>query len=92
MTNKNLKDSFLRLTQIVGQKAVSPEQAITNKERGVGPRKARPAIVPLIPVSSSTWLAGVKDGRFPKPVKLSERCTVWRMSDINALIEKAGAE
>ena len=25
----------------------------------------------LIPVSKSTWWAGIKDGRFPKPVKLS---------------------
>jgi len=26
-----------------------------------------------IPVSKSTWWAGVKDGRFPKPVKLGTR-------------------
>ena len=40
-----------------------------------------------IPVSKSTWWAGVKDGRFPKPVKLGPRITVWRAEDINALIE-----
>jgi len=40
-----------------------------------------------IPVSKSTWWAGVKDGRFPKPMKLGARVTVWRVEDIRELIE-----
>lgn len=44
-----------------------------------------------IPVSKSTWWAGVKDGRFPKPVKLGERITVWRAEDIRALMENGAA-
>jgi len=40
-----------------------------------------------IPISKSTWWAGVKDGRFPRPVKLGPRITVWRAEDIRALIE-----
>lgn len=40
-----------------------------------------------IPVSKSTWWAGVKDGRFPKPLKLGERVTVWRAEEIHALLE-----
>lgn len=45
-------------------------------------------IIPAIfPVSKSTWWAGVKVGRYPKPVKLSTRCTAWRVEDIRALIE-----
>lgn len=39
-----------------------------------------------IPVSKSTWWAGVKDGRFPTPLKLGARVTVWRAEDIHALI------
>lgn len=39
-----------------------------------------------IPVSKSTWWAGVKDGRFPKPMKLGARVTVWRVEDVRALI------
>lgn len=39
-----------------------------------------------IPVSKSTWWAGVKDGRFPKPVKLGARITAWRAEDICELI------
>jgi prophage regulatory protein len=41
-----------------------------------------------IPVSKSTWWAGIKSGRFPKPVKLGPRITAWRADDIRALIER----
>jgi prophage regulatory protein len=41
----------------------------------------------LIPVSRSTWWAGVKSGRFPKPVSLGPKLTCWRESDIAALVE-----
>ena len=41
-----------------------------------------------IPVGRSTWWAGVKVGRFPKPVKLGPRTTAWRVEDIRALIER----
>ena len=41
-----------------------------------------------IPVSRSTWWAGVKSKRFPQPVKLGPRFTAWRVEDIRALIER----
>lgn len=47
-----------------------------------------PQVLALIPVSRSTWWAGCKSGRFPKPVKLGPRTTVWRASDIHALLER----
>jgi predicted DNA-binding transcriptional regulator AlpA len=47
--------------------------------------KTTPAI---IPISKSSWWAGVKEGRFPQPVKLGKRTTVWRVSDIKSLIEE----
>lgn len=40
-----------------------------------------------IPISKSTWWAGIKDGRFPTPIKLGPRITAWRVEDIRALIE-----
>jgi predicted DNA-binding transcriptional regulator AlpA len=46
-----------------------------------------PAILQIFPIGKSTWWQGVKDGRFPKPVKLGERTTAWRVEDIKALIE-----
>ncbi|QYK39827.1 MAG: AlpA family phage regulatory protein [Paracoccaceae bacterium] len=40
-----------------------------------------------IPVAKSTWWAGVRTGRFPQPLKLGPRTTVWRAEDIRALFE-----
>jgi prophage regulatory protein len=51
------------------------------------PGKATP---PLIPVSRSSWLAGVKSGKYPQPVKLGERTTAWKAEDIRALIVQLG--
>ena len=45
-----------------------------------------PQVLELIPVSKSTWWAGVKEGRFPQPLRMGNRCTVWRFLDIKALI------
>jgi predicted DNA-binding transcriptional regulator AlpA len=44
-------------------------------------------VLALVPISASSWWAGVRAGRFPKPVKLGPRTTAWRASDILALID-----
>ncbi|HAU0805559.1 TPA: AlpA family phage regulatory protein, partial [Legionella pneumophila] len=44
-----------------------------------------------IPIGKSTWWAGVKSGRFPKPIKFGPRMTVWKVEDIKAFIEKVSA-
>lgn len=44
-----------------------------------------------IPVSKSTWWLGVKTGRYPQPVKLGPRLTVWRTEDIDALVRNGAA-
>jgi len=46
-----------------------------------------PAILKLVPVGRTTWWAGVKDGRFPKSVKLGPNTTAWRVEDIKKLME-----
>lgn len=48
----------------------------------------RRGIPPIIPISKSTWWAGVKSGKYPKSIKLSARCTCWRVEDIRALLER----
>ena len=48
----------------------------------IGDPDADPSIPALIPVARSTWWQGVKDGRFPQPVKLGPRTTAWRAEDI----------
>lgn len=63
---------FLRLRDIIGRPAT----------------KTDPGNPPIIPVSSSTWWAGVRSGRYPQPTRaLGERITAWRAEDIRALIE-----
>jgi prophage regulatory protein len=44
-----------------------------------------------IPVSKSSWWEGLRDGRFPAPVKLGPKTTMWRVEDILALIERVSA-
>jgi predicted DNA-binding transcriptional regulator AlpA len=41
----------------------------------------------LIPISKSSWWAGIKAGRYPKGVKLGPRTTVWPVEAIRALIQ-----
>ena len=56
----------------------------------IGNSKTNPPILPIIPVSRSTWLNGVKSGRYPKSYKLGKRSTGWRVQDIRALLEELG--
>ena len=49
-------------------------------------------VLTLIPVSRSTWWAGVRSGRYPKPTySLGERITAWSIEDIMALLKKSAA-
>lgn len=45
-----------------------------------------PVVLQKIPVSKSGWFAGVRAGRYPKPVKLGARAVAWRAVDIRALV------
>ena len=65
--------------------SILPETGYLRLSQIVGDKKA--GILPIIPVSKSTWWAGVKSGRYPKPVKLGPRITAWRVSDIRNLID-----
>lgn len=48
------------------------------------PRTGSP---PLLPISKSSWWAGIKTGRYPKGVKLGPNTTAWPVESIRALIE-----
>ncbi len=78
---------LLRLYQIIGRDGVTPEQARANRKKEKGIRRPRAAVVGLIPVKRSTWWAGVKSGRYPKPTNvLGPRVTAWRVEDIRKLL------
>lgn len=45
-------------------------------------------VLEIIPVARSTWWKGIKEGIYPRGVKLSERTTAWRESEIMGLIDR----
>lgn len=52
--------------------------------------RVEPHITQRMGISRSSWWKGVKDGKFPPGIKLSPRVTVWKSSDIDALIASIG--
>lgn len=66
-------EGYVRIWNIIGRKASS----------------GRAAIPGLIPVSKSSWYAGVKSGRFPTPIKHGG-VSMWRVEQIRALVAKLG--
>lgn len=72
-----------------------PQDGYLRLSQIIGNKSAVPPIPPIIPVSKSTWWAGVKSGKFPSPIKIGPRTTVWRVEDIYKLIniiDKEGLE
>lgn len=56
----------------------------------LGDKKAKPPIKPLLPISRSSFYAGIKSGIYPAPVKYSKRMSFWRAKDINDLLNSIG--
>lgn len=49
-------------------------------------------VVERIGVSKSTIWQWVKEGKFPNPIKLSPKITVWKSSEIDIWIASQGGE
>ena len=47
-----------------------------------------PQVLEIFPISRSSWWQGCKSGKYPKPIKLGPRTTVWRKDEIEKLAEK----
>ena len=58
----------------------------------IGNSNASPPLEPIIPISASSWWAGVAEGRFPQAVKLGPNTTAWRFEDIQGLLNRLAAE
>ena len=61
-------------TEVITTRVYSRVSEIANNRR-TGSRG-------IIPVSRSTWLQWVKDGKAPQPIRLSAGVTVWRTADV----------
>jgi len=66
-----------------------PETGFLRLKQIIGDKKANPPIPPIIPVGATCWWAGVKSGKFPKPIKLGPRVTVWSVESIRFLIDES---
>jgi len=91
-TNLNAELPKTRAARISRKSYDLPEKGFVRIWQIVGNPKATPPIAGIIPVCRTTWLNGCKSGKYPKAVKLGERTTAWRVSDILALLENMEAE
>ena len=66
-----------------------PETGFLRLRQIIGDKNSTPPLPAIIPVSRSHWWAGVKSKRFPQPIKLGPRVTVWRVEDIRRLINES---
>lgn len=64
-----------------------PETGFLRAAQIIGNRKR--GIAPIVPISRTAWWKGVKEGRFPQPIRLGPKTVVWRVEDIRKLIEQA---
>lgn len=67
-----------------------PQTGLVRLPQILGDPKAKPPIPAVIPVSKSSWWAGVRSGKYPPSVKLGPRTTAWRVEDILKLVESVG--
>jgi hypothetical protein len=99
MTANNIlpDEGFVKLPQIIGQREITPDQAKHNQLNPVTtstgkpkfvPKRPRPGIPPIIPISKTQWYQGIKDGKYPAPLHLGNTA-VWRVSDIRKLLAAA---
>jgi predicted DNA-binding transcriptional regulator AlpA len=48
-----------------------------------------PKVLEILPISKSTWWAGLKSGRYNiETIKLGPRTTAWRESDVLKIVEQ----
>ena len=51
-----------------------------------------PQVLAIVPISKSAWWEGCRTGRYPKPIKLGSRTTVWRVEDITDFVQNLGKQ
>lgn len=97
-TNKDFSETYATLISR-SQGDNTTKQEINNQKR-IDKRKVKPVpsdttiglmdihqVLTYIPISRSSWLEGVRTGRYPSPVRLSARRVAWRITDIKSFID-----
>lgn len=66
-----------------------PEAGFSRLSEIIGhPKKGEPGYFPM---SASTWWRGVREGRYPKGVKLSPGTTAWHNPELRKLSDDIAA-
>jgi len=47
-----------------------------------------PQVLHVLGIGKTTFWEGIKTGRFPAPIKLGPRTSVWKVEDIRSLITR----
>jgi len=45
-------------------------------------------VLKIIPISKSSFYAGIKSGKYPAPVKLGKRTSAWRSDSLILIVEQ----
>jgi prophage regulatory protein len=53
---------------------------------------ALPAVIEIAGIHRSEIWRRVRDGRFPRPVRLGERCTRWNLAEVEQWVRDRLAE
>jgi prophage regulatory protein len=61
-------------------------RAIASTEPAAAKLIRKPQVLARVPWSDTTLWRRVKDGTFPKPVRISPNCVAWREADVEAWI------
>lgn len=67
----------------MNDKVVFPVDGFVRANQILGDKKK--GVAPFLPVSRAHWFQGIKEGKYPQGIKLSQRVTVWRAEEIRAL-------
>ena len=84
LDTKNSKEGFVIVAPLL------PSTGYLRLSQIIGDPRSNLSVHPIIPISKSSWWAGIKSGIYPKPVKLGSRITAWKVEDIRELLTKLG--
>lgn len=91
MISMQIKEQFLRMSDLASSPAISEHTKIDKKTGEKRIIKAKPAKRGLIGFSAKHIYHLINCGDFPKPVKIG-RASLWRLSDVNSWFIQHGAK
>jgi len=66
---------------------MSSVQQLLRLKQILGDPTSVPPKPAIIPISKATWWRGIREGRYPQPIRISKRCVAWRGVEIQKLLD-----